>query len=260
MRVLIIDGSVRKGQTDRILGLFEKKLRALGVDEVEHLKLRELSIDTCVGCANCLFAGEERCPRKDDRDLILAHMDTADGVVFASPNYSLQVSWLMKNMFDRLAFVFHRPRFFQKVSMGLITQGVYGGTEILKYVDNVASFWGFTVCKGALFTTPWGVWRPHTEWPPDALIKIEATLDQRAQAFVRALHKRTEVVPSWKSYMIFRMVRTSHRNSPEAERARDYAYFKEHGWFDSEYFCPARISPAKRLLGWALEKMVDRPR
>lgn len=58
--------------------------------------------------------GEELCPLKDDRDLLIGRMMSSDGVVLASPNYSFQVSAIMKIFLDRLGFVFHRPRFFGK--------------------------------------------------------------------------------------------------------------------------------------------------
>jgi multimeric flavodoxin WrbA len=60
--------------------------------------------------------GEEFCPLKDDRDVMIEKMTASDGVVFATPNYSFQVSALMKIFLDRLGFVFHRPRFFDSIA------------------------------------------------------------------------------------------------------------------------------------------------
>ena len=36
----------------------------------------------------CLNKGEELCPLKDDRDLLIDKMNNSDGIIFASPNYS----------------------------------------------------------------------------------------------------------------------------------------------------------------------------
>jgi multimeric flavodoxin WrbA len=36
-------------------------------------------------------------------------MQEADGVIFASPGYTANVSGLMKNLMDRLAYTAHRP-------------------------------------------------------------------------------------------------------------------------------------------------------
>ncbi len=59
----------------------------------------------CRGCGTCFLKDEEHCPLEDDRDLLIRRMEDSDGVVFATPNYSLQVSGIMKTFLDRLAFV-----------------------------------------------------------------------------------------------------------------------------------------------------------
>ena len=56
-------------------------------------------------------------------------MMASDAVVFASPNYSFQVSAIMKLFLDRLGFVFHRPRFHGKTSTSIVVQGIFGGRQ-----------------------------------------------------------------------------------------------------------------------------------
>jgi multimeric flavodoxin WrbA len=53
-------------------------------------------LQRCRGCKLCLDKGEEFCAFKDDRDLLIEKMMTSDGVDFASPNYSFQVSAFMQ--------------------------------------------------------------------------------------------------------------------------------------------------------------------
>jgi multimeric flavodoxin WrbA len=91
--------------------------------------------------------GEEFCPLKDDRDVLIRKMMTSDGVVFASPNYSYQVSATMKIFLDRLGFIFHRPHFFGKTYTSIVAQGIYGGSKIVKYLDFVGMGLGFNVAK-----------------------------------------------------------------------------------------------------------------
>ena len=85
---------------------------------------------------------------KDDRDLLIEKLMASDGVVFASPNYSYQVSATMKAFLDRLGFVFHRPRFFGKTFTSISVQGIYGGTKIGKYLGFVGNGLGFNTVKG----------------------------------------------------------------------------------------------------------------
>jgi len=74
--------------------------------------LRDIHFEICKGCYGCVVRGEQKCPLKDDRDMIIEEMTNADGVIFASPTYSHMVSAIMKNFFDRFGFLAHRPRFF----------------------------------------------------------------------------------------------------------------------------------------------------
>ncbi len=89
---------------------------------------------------------------KDDRDVLIEKIMASDGVVFASPNYSFQVSAIMKAFLDRLGFAFHRPRFFGKTFTSIVTQGIYGGGKIVDYLDFVANGLGFNTVKGSCIT------------------------------------------------------------------------------------------------------------
>ncbi|MBD3255313.1 MAG: hypothetical protein GF383_09485 [Candidatus Lokiarchaeota archaeon] len=43
-----------------------------------------------------LSKGEDKCPLKDDREIISKKLDDADGVIFATPVYSMRISYLLK--------------------------------------------------------------------------------------------------------------------------------------------------------------------
>ncbi len=90
---------------------------------------------------------------KDDRDVLIEKIMASDGVVFASPNYSFQVSALMKVFLDRLGFAFHRPRFFGKTFTSIVAQGIYGGDKIVEYLDFVGNGLGFNTVKGSCLRT-----------------------------------------------------------------------------------------------------------
>lgn len=105
------------------------------------------------------------------------------GVVFATPNYSLNVSGIMKTFLDRLAFVFHRPRFFGRAFMGVVVQGIYGGR-------------GF--CATAL--------EPST---PSEQKRISDAVLKAARRFHQALTRPSLPVPSFLRLMLFRLSRSS---------------------------------------------------
>ncbi len=138
-----------------IVKQFEHRLKELGDIDFEYVFLKDADLKECRGCGACLEKGEEFCPLKDEKTDIFQKMVYADRVIFASPVYSLQVTALLKNRLDRLAYVFHRPCFFHKTFMPIVTQGVYGVEGVLKYLDKVARFWGFKPCPGLGLTVAW---------------------------------------------------------------------------------------------------------
>jgi hypothetical protein len=166
---------------------------------------------------------------------------TSDGVVLASPNYSFQVSAIMKIFLDRLGFAFHRPRFFGKTFTSIVVQGIYGGPKIVEYLDFVGDGLGFNVVKGSCVTSM----EPITE-------KQKRTNDSALAAHSKRFHDRLSrpsyPVPTFFHLMMFRMVRTKIRLMLD-ETWRDYNYYRDKGWFEAEYFYPVRLSPLKKAAG-----------
>lgn len=241
-KVLAIMGSPRKLETYKIVQQFERELKSHGQVEFKYLYLKDVHLETCKGCFRCLEDGEQLCPLKDDRDAIFQQIMEADGVIFASPVYSLQVTALMKNLLDRLAYIFHRPCFHGKTSIAIITQGVYGGKNVIKYLNEVAHFWGFLTTHGVGVTTPPGVRLPAEQK------KIDDAVAKGAAAFYRNLTRVQAVKPRLMDVIMFRMIRTLKPYTSDI-MPRDYEYFKERGWMDAEYFYPVRLGVLKTLIG-----------
>lgn len=77
--------------------------------------------------------------------MILEKIVEADGLILASPVYSLMVSALVKNFFDRFGYVAHRPQFFDKFAMSMVTCSGYGAEDALEYMDKMLSVFGFSL-------------------------------------------------------------------------------------------------------------------
>src|SRR5271157_3935589 len=107
-RVTAFVATPRKKSTFNAVRQFLDNLKSLADVEYEIVALSDYRLGLCGGCKVCFSKGEEFCPQKDDRDVLIEKMMSSDGVVFATPNYSFQVSALMKMFLDRLGFVFHR--------------------------------------------------------------------------------------------------------------------------------------------------------
>ncbi|MCK7500726.1 MAG: NAD(P)H-dependent oxidoreductase [Comamonadaceae bacterium] len=150
-KVTAFVGSGHKRLTHNAVRQFLDDLQSFGDVETELVTLSDYQIRHMPGLPALFRQGEEACPLKDDRDALIGKIMASDGVVFASPNYSFQVSGLMKVFLDRLGFAFHRPRFFGKTFTSIVTQGFFGGRKIVKYLDFAANCLGFNTIPGTCF-------------------------------------------------------------------------------------------------------------
>lgn len=256
--VTAILGSARKhGVTFRATRRFLDDLEALGGVRCDVVFLSDCNLGLCRGCKACFLRGEEYCPLEDDRDLLLEKMARADGVVLATPNYSFQVSGLMKVFLDRLGFALHRPRFHGKTFTSIVAEGLFGGRELVKYLDFVGGGLGFNVVKGSCITCRMN---PNTALDPladDERRRMEETLARHARRFHERLAAPAFPAPSLLQLFGFRMARTSFALEL-GEQARDHAYYRDHGWFASDYYYPTRLGPLKRAAGAAFDRLAAR--
>jgi multimeric flavodoxin WrbA len=240
-KVTAFVGSAHKRMTLSAVRQFLDDLQSLGDVESEIVTLSDYRLETCRGCRLCFDRGEESCPLKDDRDVLIEKMMMSDGVIFASPNYSFHVSALIKIFLDRLGFAFHRPGFFGKTFTSIVTQGIYRGGEIVKYLDFVGFGLGFNTVKGTCFTA----FDPMTEKERE---KRDRALASQSRRFYERMMKPAYPEPSLIRLMVFRMGRTSIRLELD-DRSRDYTHYQEKGWFESDYFYPIRLGALKKFSG-----------
>jgi multimeric flavodoxin WrbA len=246
-KVTAFVGSARKKNTYQAVVQFLTNLQALGDIEYEIVVLNNYRLGYCRGCMLCFDKGEEFCPLKDDRDVLFEKIMASDGVVFATPNYSFDMSGIMKAFLDRFGFACHRPRFFGKTFTSIVTQGIGRGNEIVKYFDFVATILGFNTVKGANLT----ILDPRTEKEQQ---QIDRTLAEISQRFNARLAKPAYPVPSWFMLMGFRMGRNTVSQKADPG-SRDYKYFAEKGWFESDYFYPTRLGILKKAAGQFFDSM-----
>ncbi len=240
-KVTAFIGCASRKHTHYAVRQFLDSLQSLGHVESETVILSDYNVQTCRGCKTCFSKGEEFCPLKDDRDTLIGKMTAADGVIFASPNYSYQVSAIMKTFLDRLGFVFHRPRFFGKTFTSIVVQGIYGGGKIVKYLDFVGMGLGFNVVRGSCVTALDPMSAKERQ-------KIDSILAGHSRRFFEQLSNAPYPVPSLFKLWAFRFARTKMRLQLDAE-SRDCQYYNNKGWFESDYFYPAHLNVFKKAAG-----------
>lgn len=102
MSVLILNGSMRRGQnTDMLLSPVVQTLCAGGV-AVDTVPLCERRIQPCVGCYACQqVADAYGCVLADDMQAIAGQVIAADVLLFATPIYTWYCTAPMKALLDR---------------------------------------------------------------------------------------------------------------------------------------------------------------
>jgi multimeric flavodoxin WrbA len=253
MKILVIMGSPRKGNTYRAAEGIRKIMQASGDVEFEYLMLGSADIQHCRGCFTCIARGEEHCPIKDDATRIEQQMHDADGVIFASPVYGMNVSGLMKVFVDRFSYIFHRPRFFDKKALLLATTGALGIKEVLDYLDLVARIWGFEVAGRVGLVTPPGR-NPASAYRQR---ENERQITAAAETFHDALKRKTRKSPSLQDLIVFHAQRGSFDELKDLAPV-DYQYWKEQGWFDpgTKYYVDVPVNPLYDLIARVVERRV----
>jgi len=144
MKILSICGSPKKGNTYSSLNFIKEKYPDI---DFKILMLKEADLKPCIGCYVCVKLGEDKCPLKDDREKIVKEMLDADGVLFASPVYTMQITSLMKNFFERVGYIDHRPCFYGKYAMLMAVCAGFGAKETNEYMDGMCSIFGFSIAS-----------------------------------------------------------------------------------------------------------------
>jgi len=248
-KVTAFVGSAQKKNTYQAVVQFFNNLQTLGDVEFEIISLSNYKLGVCRGCRLCFERGEEFCPLKDDRDILMDKIMASDGVVFATPNYSFQLSGLMKVFLDRFGFAFHRPRYFGKTFTNIVTQGIGGGEDIVKYLDFFGTHLGFNTVKGISVTAL----DPRTEKDQQ---KIDRAIAELSQRYFTKLMNPGFPTPTMFKLMLFRMGRTTVRQKLD-DRNLDFRYYAEKGWFESDYYYPTRLGLPKKLAGNLFDSMAN---
>ena len=112
MKYCIVYGGPRKKNTYHAVQIIKKRLAALGPAEFTEFYLPQDFPKFCTGCYTCFMKGEEKCPHREYAGPIEHAMLEADGLIFASPVYVMEMAAPMKNMLDHFGYLFmaHRPR------------------------------------------------------------------------------------------------------------------------------------------------------
>lgn len=255
MKILTIIGSPKgKGNTYNVTKKVEEEITKLDKTvEFEYLILKDTNLETCRGCFQCLEKGELYCSINDNCQQIEAKMKEVDGVIFATPVYVYNVSWIMKNFIDRFAYICHRPRFHGKRSMIIATTGAVG----LKFVLSILAFevgtWGFTVEQRLGVICPPG--KILDDEKQKLIQNTQKNIIKASKVFYNSLIGTRPPKPGLIGLISFNLQK--HAFSSAEKDSADYQYWKNKGWLEksTEYYYNVKINAFKRVLSRFIVKI-----
>lgn len=105
-KVLAINGSPRKdGNTAILIRTILAEMEKAGI-ETETIQIGGKKVHGCTACMKCFGNQDGKCVIDDDLvNTCIRKMSEADGIIFGSPVYFLDVTSEMKALIDRAGFV-----------------------------------------------------------------------------------------------------------------------------------------------------------
>lgn len=244
MKICIIDGSARKKNTRKVIEAFKNELSALVSVEIFEINAHDLDLPFCKSCYVCFFKGEESCPHQEIIQPIYKEMISSDGVIIASPAYSLQVTAALKNLIDHFSFIIHRPGLANKKGVVISTTAGAGHKEVAKYLRQILSFWG--VDRVYSFSV-----RVAAE-ELEIKKRLQKKIKRDARQFFQDISQRRRYNPSVKNLFYFSIMKAFYQLGKDNQTV-DFCYWRDRGWFKLDYFHP--IGFPKNLIGKIFYKL-----
>lgn len=231
MKYLLINGSPHKGNTWKLAELAKANLAEYdSAAEFQEIHLSTLNLAFCTGCSNCFRLGHEKCPHYSKISAVIDAIDSADGVIVTSTAYNMRETALLKNFFDHLCFMEHRPHFFKSKALIITTTGGVGGKSAAKSIKSFLLAIGFNRCL--MFSKSTASWNMYI--PDMSVINELAKVTKKFYKDVaskKAHYPATEVLIP---YNLFRGMALSYVPGSEYE-TEDGRYWTEQIRKDSVY-------------------------
>ncbi|GAA0125130.1 flavodoxin family protein [Clostridium sp. CTA-19] len=231
MKITIIHGSQRKGNTEKTIEIVEKKLNSIENNEFFHFYLPKDLPLFCCGCFRCFEEGSfggEFCPHSKYTHPILDALKKSDGIIIASPVYSLSESGQIKGFLDHFACIFmpHRPlkEMFSKSAFIISTTAGAGTKHSIRPIARSLKFWGIP----KMYKCGFNLWAK--EWSEMAIRKqnkYEKILKKKSYAFYKSMNCKQKYIPV-QTKILFNIFKRFINSCPDGNT--DKEYWRENGW------------------------------
>lgn len=234
MKYVIINGSPRKKNTCAVIKQVKSNLEG----EFEEIYLQNEDIPLCVGCFTCIKLGEEYCPHFDKINPIIEKIKSCDGIIIGSPVYAMNVTALLKNFFDHTAYLFHRPQFFTKKAIVVVTTAGAGHKKVANYIDETLRHWGVNK-----------VYKISMACGGKEYLETDE-IDKTADKFFNDLKSKKLHSPKFGDIVFFDVWKAMV-NSKDPIKA-DEEYWKKTGLIDEDFAPEVKLNIIKKLFSKAM--------
>ena len=148
MKVIGIVSSPRKGGNTEIL--VRQALRAAreAGAETELISVAKMNISPCDGCGACEKNGI--CKIKDDMQVIYQQLESADGIVFGTPVYFLNVTAQAKAIIDRTYAFLQTRKLRGKVAAAIVVARRVGAGQVLSILYSYFTIHRMLIAGGGI--------------------------------------------------------------------------------------------------------------
>jgi len=235
-KILMISGSPRKnGDGAKILEELETIFTKNAEIKCEHLFVKDYKLEPCQGCLACQKKIGYKCPIKDDVSVLNEKFDEADGFVFISPVYIRMISAQMKQLFDRMSFLLHRPVHAGKPAILICTSSYAGARESLNYLKIPVGNMGIHIVGSIGILS--SAYKKKNEYKGNILKCLNFTCDK----YVKILFSAEKPKPSPRQLFLFN--KWKHKAIYYKELyPGDFHFWESQELLDKDYFYPVKIN------------------
>lgn len=245
MKIAIIHGSARKGNTYTLVEAIRKEMQTMGRIEFRDIYLHSIRLDYCISCHRCFTRGHQACPQYGKVSEIEDALKEADGFIIAAPVYAMQINAATKNLIDLLSYMIHRPRLANKKALTLVTTAGAGEGATIKYLSLVLQLWGVNR------THQLGVKVMAKSLEIDE--RLNKKVKQTAREFYRDVDSNTLHSPGLWKLFYYNLFRALYSLMPDS---LDNEYWQRNQMLSHSFFPEVKMGLIKRIFGQSLFRLM----